>query len=444
MPGDIVTSMNGLPMGTDGTFKDYCDVIRTAGEGAPIAVEVLRYDTSEVLKGEINGDEPLEPWRSPSPRRSVTRSATTPTPPRPPTTTSRSSTTPTRSRSTCPTAWTARDTAPVDRGRRHRRCRTSRPSTDLDGFINGFTAPGLLFAKLPATADLDASLAQYGFAGDCTDGGITDYSDPVFTGKYQVWQDCGGTTNDVVTLVAVPADGSYLAVIQAQIVTDADLEALQTGVRHLQQRVLTTTSPTDRPEPGLRARLRRVRTRPAIGPARPVRSAPDMRRIAPLAAVVAVPLLACCWPPATTAPRRRRRPTPSPSARLPGELADGADDRRRPRSRPSTTERTDRPRRPTRRSPTSDPSGRPGDRRTDARARPRADTEPDGPTVFAVELDRLVEDDVPDDARTSTCCATTPAASGSTVPRDWSDRRTEPSRLADGGTRHRRWPRRPT
>ena len=60
MPGDIVTSMNGLPVGTDGTFKDYCDVIRTAGEGAPISVEVLRYDTSEVLKGEINGDQPIE------------------------------------------------------------------------------------------------------------------------------------------------------------------------------------------------------------------------------------------------------------------------------------------------------------------------------------------------------------------------------------------------
>ena len=60
VPGDIVTSMNGLPVGTDGTFKDYCDVIRTAGEGAPISVEVLRFDTSEVLKGEINGDQPIE------------------------------------------------------------------------------------------------------------------------------------------------------------------------------------------------------------------------------------------------------------------------------------------------------------------------------------------------------------------------------------------------
>jgi hypothetical protein len=49
----------------------------------------------------------------------------------------------------------------------------------------------------------------------------------VFTGKYQLWQNCAGTTNDVVTLVAVPADASYLAVIQAQIATDADLDALQ-------------------------------------------------------------------------------------------------------------------------------------------------------------------------------------------------------------------------
>jgi hypothetical protein len=56
---------------------------------------------------------------------------------------------------------------------------------------------------------------------------VTDYSDPVFTGKYQLWLDCGGTSNDVVTLVAVPGDGSYLAVIQAQITTDADLDALQ-------------------------------------------------------------------------------------------------------------------------------------------------------------------------------------------------------------------------
>jgi serine protease Do len=223
-PGDIVTALNGLPMGMDGTFKDYCDVIRTAGEGAPMAVEVLRYDTSEVLKGEINGDKPLELSFSfadevgdevgddsgaaaPAYDYETVVDDTN------------------QIQVAVPTAWTDRTTAPSDKdGVQVPRIAAS---TAMDGFINGFTAPGVLFAKLPATADLDAELAQYGFPNDCTDGGITDYSDPVFTGKYQVWQDCAGTTNDVVTLVAVPADASYLVVIQAQIATDADLDALQ-------------------------------------------------------------------------------------------------------------------------------------------------------------------------------------------------------------------------
>ncbi len=226
-PGDIITSMNGLPVGTDGTFKDYCDVIRTAGEGAPIAVEVLRYDTSEVLKGEINGGEPLELAFSFAEEvgddvgddtdadaaaatyqyESVTDDLG-------------------QIYVDVPTAWTDRQTTPLvaDDGSQQAFIAAS---TDLDQFLNGYEAPGILFAKLAPTTDIDAALAEYAYTDICTDGGISDYSDPVFTGKYQVWQDCNGTANDIVTLVAVPGDGSYSAVIQAQIVTDADLEALQ-------------------------------------------------------------------------------------------------------------------------------------------------------------------------------------------------------------------------
>jgi serine protease Do len=223
-PGDIVTAMNGLPVGTDGTFKDYCDVIRTAGEGAPIAVEVLRFDTSEVLKGEINGDQPLELAFSfadeVGDEVGDDSDAAAASYDYEPVTDDTN-----QIKVSVPTAWTERTTAPFDKD--GVQVPYIAASTDLDGFINGFTAPGVLFAKLPATTDLDADLATYGFSGDCTDGGVTDYSDTVFTGKYQVWLDCGGTTNDIVTLVAVPADGSYLAVIQAQIATDADLGALQ-------------------------------------------------------------------------------------------------------------------------------------------------------------------------------------------------------------------------
>ncbi len=225
LPGDIVTSMNGLPVGTDGTFKDYCDVIRTAGEGAPIAVEVLRWDTSEVLRGEINGDAPIA--TSFSFADEVGEEVGDDGEDAAPAEYEYESLADDLGRITVdvPSAWTDRDTAPAtaeDGGE----VPYIAAATSLDGFRGGWDEPGLLFAAMPANTEVDGLLAQYGFADDCTDGGITDYSDAVFTGKYQVWQDCGGTATDVVTLVALPADGTYTALIQAQIISDADLGAL--------------------------------------------------------------------------------------------------------------------------------------------------------------------------------------------------------------------------
>ena len=225
LPGDIVTSMNGLPVGTDGTFKDYCDVIRTAGEGAPIAVEVLRWDTSEVLRGEINGDAPLA--TSFSFADEVGEEVGDDGDDAAPAEYQYESLTDDLGRITVdvPSAWSDRDTAPAT-AEDGSDVPYIAAATSLDGFRGGWDEPGLLFAAMPANSEVDGLLAQYGFADDCTDGGITDYSDAVFTGKYQVWQDCGGTATDVVTLVALPADGTYTALIQAQIIRDADLGAL--------------------------------------------------------------------------------------------------------------------------------------------------------------------------------------------------------------------------
>ncbi len=225
LPGDIVTAMNGLPVGTDGTFSDYCDVIRTAGEGAPIQVEVLRFDTQEILRGEINGDQPIEATFSfadevgdevegtdsdAAPIEYTFESVVDETG---------------QLTVDVPVEWASRDLAPgaLEDG-------TTVPyiaaSTDVTSFLNGWDQPGLLLVGMPRTEDIDGSLAEYSFAGDCTDGGITDYSDAVFSGKYQVWLDCGGTTTDIVTLVANGGDGVYTVVMMAQILSDADLGAL--------------------------------------------------------------------------------------------------------------------------------------------------------------------------------------------------------------------------
>jgi serine protease Do len=225
LPGDIITSMNGLPVGTDGTFKDYCDVIRTAGDN-PIAVDVLRYDTAEVLRGEINGDKPLELAFSFAEEIEDEVSVDD-----------------TGSAGTyvdyqsivddtgtivieVPADWSDIDPAPAtdDAG-------ATIPyilaSTDRQAWTDSFDVPGVLFAQLGPTADIPSTLLEYGdFSGVCTDLGLVDYSDPVFTGQYQVWDACGGTPTAIVVLAAVPADGSYTALMMVQIVSEADLDAL--------------------------------------------------------------------------------------------------------------------------------------------------------------------------------------------------------------------------
>jgi serine protease Do len=212
-------------MGTDGTFKDYCDVIRTAGDN-PIAVDVLRYDTSEVLRGEINGGQPLELAFSFAEEIedevSVDESGETAT-----YVDYQSIVDDTGSIIIeVPAEWSDIDPAPAtdDAG-------ATIPyilaSTDRQAWTDTFDVPGVLFAKLGPTSDIPSTLLEYGdFSGTCTDLGLVDYSDPVFTGQYQVWDACGGTPTAIVVLAAVPADGSYTALMLVQIVSDADLDAL--------------------------------------------------------------------------------------------------------------------------------------------------------------------------------------------------------------------------
>ncbi|MGD9703487.1 MAG: S1C family serine protease [Acidimicrobiia bacterium] len=224
LPGDIITSMNGLPIGTDGTFKDYCDVIRTVGE-RPIAVEALRYDTQEFLRGEINGTQPLEVAFSFA--EQVSEEVSTED-----TGTATYSAYETVSDDLgrivmdVPIEWAERDTTPgtFEDGTQFPYIAAA-PS--LDGLLNTYDGSGVIFALLQPSADLAADLAMYSPpAGECTDLGTSDYSDAVFTGIYQVWDACAGTATSLVVLVAQPADASYTALILLQATTEADFEAL--------------------------------------------------------------------------------------------------------------------------------------------------------------------------------------------------------------------------
>ncbi len=55
--GDIVYQMEGEVLATDGTMKDYCDILRSHNPGDTLSVTVIRFDTGEVLEGQLNGRE---------------------------------------------------------------------------------------------------------------------------------------------------------------------------------------------------------------------------------------------------------------------------------------------------------------------------------------------------------------------------------------------------
>lgn len=54
-PGDVILTLEDLVLSTDGTMMDYCDILRTHGKDATLSLEVWRYETDEVLEGQING-----------------------------------------------------------------------------------------------------------------------------------------------------------------------------------------------------------------------------------------------------------------------------------------------------------------------------------------------------------------------------------------------------
>ncbi len=57
-PGDIITNLENLVVGTDGTMSDYCNILRSHKSGDTLSIQVLRFGTSEILTGELNWARP--------------------------------------------------------------------------------------------------------------------------------------------------------------------------------------------------------------------------------------------------------------------------------------------------------------------------------------------------------------------------------------------------
>lgn len=55
VPGDMVTTLEGLTLAQDGSMATYCDIIRTQGDENTLGMEIIRFDTNQTLEGQFNG-----------------------------------------------------------------------------------------------------------------------------------------------------------------------------------------------------------------------------------------------------------------------------------------------------------------------------------------------------------------------------------------------------
>jgi serine protease Do len=106
-------------------------------------------------------------------------------------------------------------------------------AASLDNFYGFWDEPGTFFGASDDLAELGGYVqlldaTRDSFSSDCTLDGRYDYADPLYEGQYDWWTDCGGTGASYVVLSARPIEGQtdFLILVEVQIVTEADLEAL--------------------------------------------------------------------------------------------------------------------------------------------------------------------------------------------------------------------------
>lgn len=228
--GDIITSLEGLILATDGTISDYCDILRTHNAEDKLSIEVLRYNSQEVLEGQLNGRE-LEQTFSFAQTLEGEASDTNTTDSGGTADTSYSEYVSISDDSgsltlDVPVSWSEVDGSAWElEGETIGLSVVAAPS--VDDFNNTWGTPGVFFGATDQfTVTVDELLDIFDLSSDCTYSERTAYDDGAYTGNYDVWLNCGGTDTLLVVLAATPADASYHTLVMVQVVSDADLAAL--------------------------------------------------------------------------------------------------------------------------------------------------------------------------------------------------------------------------
>lgn len=223
--GDIITTLEGLVLSTDGTMADYCDILRTHSPGDTLSVKVMRFASGEVLEGQLNGRE-LEVSFSfvQELEEEVGESAGAVTYHYVSVTDDSGAIAmdvPQEWNDVNGSAWVQEDEmigAAIS------------AASNLEDFYDTYSTPGVFFgaSRVLAQTHDEASLFDTlpDYSQDCTYDGRFEYEDPLYTGLYDLYTDCSGVGSMLIDLVAVPDHRAFIIWVEIQVATEEDLDAL--------------------------------------------------------------------------------------------------------------------------------------------------------------------------------------------------------------------------
>lgn len=226
--GDVITKLEQLVLATEGTMSEYCDVLRSRSPDDPVAIEVLRFEEGQVLEGQLNGrrlaattsfgnelageatadDAAAEAYAEYTTITDETGAIEV----------------------EVPTEWSDVDGAPYV-GEDGLRRIDVRAASDLASFAESWNTPGMVFTASSEVAEVSSETALLDellepLSGECTYEGRQPYEDPIYTGSYDVYSNCGGVGATYVVIGAVPEARDFVIRVQVQANSDRDFDAL--------------------------------------------------------------------------------------------------------------------------------------------------------------------------------------------------------------------------
>ena len=236
-PGDIITQMEGLVLGTDGTMADYCQILHSHKTTDALSLVVLRWAEKQILEGQLNGRElkVTATYGDNTNNGSNGNDGGN---------TNSNGTTTVADKSNVitmdvPNSWQYNGDAWNDKwsigGASYPfEAQTLTGSPDVKAYGAGWDTTGIFVATSRDWGSIGgyANLLEgvQDFYSDCKSGGRDNYKSDNYEGMIQYYTNCGPSKGKAIVLSLRPRvkQSSYLVLVEMKYATDAEFNELNT------------------------------------------------------------------------------------------------------------------------------------------------------------------------------------------------------------------------